>query len=88
MTTRYENPPGKPATENEMPLYEEILKAAAEEAAEAATDAFGPGAEPDAEMAYEFICGVWEDTDEPAAAYLPTDMPAEFAAAYAAALGR
>ena len=64
------------------------LKAAAEEAAAAATDAFGPGAEPTAEMAYEFICGVWEDTDEPAAAYLPTEMPAEFAAAYAAALGR
>ena len=64
-----------------MPLYEEILKAAAEEAAAAATDAFGPGFEPTADMAYEFICGVWEDADEPAAAYLPTEMPAEFAAA-------
>ena len=71
-----------------MPLYEEILKAAAEEAAEAATDAFGPGSEPAADMAYEFICGVWEDTGEPAAAYLPTAMPTEFAAAYEAALGR
>lgn len=71
-----------------MRLYEEILKAAAEEAAAAATDAFFPGDEPDAAMAYEFICAVWEDTDEPAAAYLPTEMPAEFAVAYKAALGR
>jgi hypothetical protein len=71
-----------------MPLYEEILKAAAEEAAAAATDAHGAGYEPAAEIAYDFICGVWEDTDEPAAAYLPTEMPAEFEAAYEAALGR
>ena len=71
-----------------MSTYEEILKTAAEEAAQAATDAHGAGYEPPAEMAYEFICGVWDATDEPAAAYLPTAMPPEFETAYEAALER
>ena len=71
-----------------MPLYEETLKAAAREAAEAATDAHGAGYEPAAWFAYEFIREVWLETDEPAAAYLPEEMPTEFEAAYEAALWR
>lgn len=71
-----------------MSTYEEILKTAAEEAAQAATDAHGAGYEPAAWLAYEFIRGVWDATDEPAAAYLPETMPAEFEALYEAALGR
>jgi hypothetical protein len=71
-----------------MPLYEEILKAAAEEAAEAATDAHGAGYEPAACFAYDFILQLWDGADEPAAAYLPTEMPPEFEAAYEAALAR
>ena len=71
-----------------MPLYEEILKAAAEEAAQAATDAHGAGNEPEAWLAYEFIVDVWAFAEEPALVYLPVDMPSEFEAAYEAALGR
>ncbi len=71
-----------------MPLYEEILKAAAEEAAAAATDAHGAGYEPAAWFAYDFITQVWDGAEEPGLAYLPEDMPAEFEAAYEAALGR
>jgi hypothetical protein len=41
-------------------IYEEILKAAAAEAAEAATDAFGRGGEPPAHMAYDFILQLWD----------------------------
>jgi hypothetical protein len=67
-------------------VYEEILKAAAEEAAEAATNAFGRGEEPSACMAYDFILQVWDGADEPALAYLPAEMPPEFEAAYEAAL--
>jgi len=68
-----------------MTLYEEILLAAAKEAA-AATDAHGAGYEPAAEMAYDFIREIWLEVDEPAAAYLPEEMPTEFEAAYEAAL--
>jgi hypothetical protein len=70
-------------------VYEDILKAAAAEAAEAAMDAFGRGEEPPACVAYTFILQQWYDEDEPALAYLPTaEMPPEFEAAYKAALGR
>ena len=69
-------------------VYEDILKAAAAEAAEAATDAFGRGEEPPACVAYNFIVQFWDGADEPALAYLPTaEMPPEFEAAYKAALG-
>ena len=70
-------------------VYEEILKAAAVEAAGAATDAFGRGHEPPAHMAYTFILTIWDGADEPGLVYLPeTKMPPEFEAAYKAALGR
>jgi hypothetical protein len=69
-------------------VYEEIVKQAALEAAASATDAHGAGHEPEAWLAYEFIADVWAETDEASLAYLPTDMPAEFEAAYEAALGR
>ena len=69
-----------------MPLYEDILMAAAKEAAEAATDAHGAGYEPAAEIAYDFIREIWLEVDEPAAAFLPEEMPTEFEAAYEAAL--
>jgi len=69
-------------------VYEDVLKAAAEKAAEAATDAFGRGYEPPARSAYQFIVQWWYEEDEPAAAYLPTEMPPEFEAGYEAALGR
>ena len=71
-----------------MPIYEEILKTAAKEAAALATDSHGAGLEPGAALAYEAIVDMWGDVDEPAGAYLPTEMPAEFEAAYEAALGR
>ena len=71
-----------------MPLYEEILKAAAEEAAEAATDAHGEGNEPEAWFAYDFITQLWDGAEEPGLVYLPEEMPAEFEALYEAALGR
>ena len=69
-------------------VYEDILKAAAEEAAEAATNAFGRGDEPPACSAYDFILTIWDGADEPSLAYLPAEMPPEFEAAYKAALGR
>ena len=71
-----------------MPMYEEILQTAANEAAASATDAFGAGGEPPAAVAYEFIRTVWEDSDEPAVVYLPDEMPAQFATAYYARLRR
>jgi hypothetical protein len=37
-------------------------------------------------MAYDFILQLWDGADEPAAAYLPTEMPPEFEAAYDAAV--
>jgi hypothetical protein len=68
-------------------VYEDILKAAAKEAAEAATDAFGRGHEPPAHVAYNFISQLWYDEDDPSLVYLPvTEMPPEFEAAYKAAL--
>jgi hypothetical protein len=70
-------------------VYEEILQAAAEEAAEAATAAFGSGYEPSARSAYEFIRQQYFDDEDPRMVYLPaTEMPPEFEAAYEAALGR
>jgi hypothetical protein len=70
-------------------VYEEILKVAAKEAAEAATDAFGRGEEPPARAAYDFILQWWDGADEPGLVYLPTtEMPPEFEAAYEAALRR
>jgi hypothetical protein len=69
-------------------VYDAILKAAAAEAAEAATDAFGRGKEPPAHMAYDFILTIWDAVDEPGLVYLPeAEMPPEFEAAYKAALG-
>jgi hypothetical protein len=67
-------------------VYEEIVKEAAREAAASATDAHGAGNEPEAWFAYEFIAEVWAETDEASLAYLPTEMPTEFKAAYEAAL--
>jgi hypothetical protein len=68
-------------------VYEDVLKAAAAEAAEAATDWFGRGKEPPACMAYTFILTIWDGAGEPGLAYLPvTEMPPEFEAAYKAAL--
>ena len=69
-------------------VYDEIVQAAAREAAEAATDAFGRGKEPPACMAYDFILQLWDGADEPGLVYLPAEMPPEFEAAYEAALGR
>jgi hypothetical protein len=70
-------------------IYEDILKAAAEEAAEAATNAFGRGHEPPACSAYEFIKTIWDGAEDPSLVYLPvTEMPPEFEAAYDAAVGR
>jgi len=70
-------------------VYEDVLKDAAEEAAEAAMFAFGRGKEPPACEAYDFILTIWDGADEPGLVYLPaTEMPPEFEAAYEAALGR
>lgn len=65
-----------------MNLYLPILAAAALEAARGALDCFGSDHLPPAEMAYGFIRELWLDIDEPAAVYLPDEMPAEWAAMY------
>ena len=65
-----------------MNLYLPILAAAATEAARGALDCFGPDQLPPAEMAYGFIRELWLDIDEPAAVYLPDEMPEELAAMY------
>lgn len=67
-------------------MINEMLMAAAKEAAAAATDAYGAGYEPTADIAYDFIRESWLEVDEPAASYLPEEMPTEFEAAYEAAL--
>ena len=65
-----------------MTLPRLILAAAAAEAARGALDCFGSDHLPPADMAYGFIRELWLDIDEPAAVYLPDDMPAEWAAMY------
>ena len=70
----------------------DIITQAAQEAAQASMDAHGEYVE--AQLAWDFITGVWADTDEPMYDVLPDTvavnlktgamvMPAAFAAAYA-----
>jgi hypothetical protein len=65
-----------------MTIYDDIVVTAAREAAGAATDAHGEGNAPPAIVAYDFIRTLWNDLDEPAAAYLTEQMPVEFATEY------
>lgn len=65
-----------------MTLPRLVLAAAAAESARGALDCFGPDHLPPPEMAYGFVRELWLDIDEPAAVYLPDEMPAEWSAMY------